>query len=123
MANQNDISSAVPRGPKPHAWWNAVNAWLLLLPAAVLLVAFTHYPILATIRHSFFIARRSGGELFVGFDNYRAMFEDAIFWKALTNNLWFALGTVPTSMALALLMALWVNRNMSGRGFLRLPYS
>ena len=88
----------------------------------MLLVAFTHYPILATIRHSFFIARRSGGELFVGFDNYRAMFEDAIFWKALTNNFWFALGTVPTSIALALLMALWVNRNMRGRGFLRLAY-
>src|SRR3984893_1172070 len=122
MANQNDISSAVPRGPKPHAWWNALNAWLLLLPAAVLLVAFTHYPIVATIRHSFFIARRSGGELFVGFDNYRAMFEDAIFWKALINNFWFALGTVPTSIALALLMALWVNRNMRGRGFLRLAF-
>src|SRR6195952_2019676 len=116
------ISPAAARQPKSHAWWNAVNAWLLLLPATVLLVASTHYPILATIRHSFFIARGSGGELFVGLDNYRAMFEDAIFWKALTNNFWFALGTVPTSIALALLMALWVNRNMRGRGFLRLAY-
>ena len=95
MTDQTPISSVAAREPKSHAWWNAVNAWLLLLPAAVLLVAFTHYPIIATIRHSFFIARRSGGELFVGFDNYRAMFEDAIFWKALTNNFWFALGTVP----------------------------
>ena len=43
-----------------------MNAWLLLLPAAVLLAAFTHYPILATIRHSFFVARRNGVEIFVG---------------------------------------------------------
>ena len=28
----------------------AVEGWLLLLPAAVLLAAFTHYPILATLR-------------------------------------------------------------------------
>src|ERR1041384_3441756 len=107
MTDQAASFTDVKRPPRSHAWWNAVNAWLLLLPAAVLLAAFTHYPILATIRHSFFIARRSAGELFAGFDNYRAMFDDAIFWKALNNNLWFALGTVPTSIALALLMALW----------------
>ncbi|MGY4468120.1 sn-glycerol 3-phosphate transport system permease protein [Bradyrhizobium sp. LB9.1b] len=47
---------------------------------------------------------------------------DPIFWKALVNNFWFALGTVPTSIALALVMAIWVNRNMRGRGFLRLAY-
>src|SRR6195952_3325025 len=122
MADEIATPPITAREPRSHAWWNAVNAWLLLLPAAVLLVAFTHYPILATIRHSFFIARRSGGEMFVGFDNYRAMFEDAIFWKALINNFWFALGTVRTSIALALLMALWVNRNMRGRGFLRLAF-
>ena len=99
-----------------------MNAWLLLLPAAVLLAAFTHYPILATIKHSFFIAKRNGTQVFAGLDNYQAMFQDPIFWKALVNNIWFALGTVPTSIALALLMALWVNRNMRGRGFLRLAF-
>ena len=60
--------------------------------------------------------RRNGTEVFVGLDSYRSMFEDAIFWKALINNFWFAIGTVPTSIALALLMALWVNRNIRGRG-------
>lgn len=103
-------------------WLNAINAWLLLLPAAILLVTFTHYPVLATIRSSLFLVRRNGTEVFAGLDNYRAMVDDPIFWKALVNNVWFALGTVPTSMALALLMALWVNRNIRGRGFLRLAY-
>jgi sn-glycerol 3-phosphate transport system permease protein len=116
-------TAAIPgRAPRTHAWWNAVNAWLLLLPAAILLAAFTHYPIIATILHSLHITRRDGASVFVGADNYRAMFEDGIFWKVLVNNLWFALGTIPTSIALALLMALWVNRNMRGRAFLRLAY-
>jgi sn-glycerol 3-phosphate transport system permease protein len=88
----------------------------------VLLIAFTHYPILATIRHSFFITRRNGTEAFVGLESYHAMAGDPIFWKALVNNFWFAAGTIPTSIALALLMAIWVNRNMRGRGFLRLAY-
>ena len=99
-----------------------VNAWLLLLPAAVLLVVFTHYPIVATIRHSFFITRRNGSELFVGLENYRAMFEDRSSGRRWSTISGFALGTIPTSIALALLMALWVNRNMRGRGFLRLAY-
>ena len=50
------------------------------------------------------------------------MAADPIFWQALVNNFWFALGTIPTSIALALLMAIWVNRNMRGRGFLRLAF-
>ena len=122
MSDHAVIVPVSARKPRSHAWWNAVNAWLLLLPAAVLLVAFTHYPIVATIRHSFFVMKRNGTEAFVGLDSYHAMFADQIFWKALVNNFWFALGTVPTSIALALLMAIWVNRNMRGRGLLRLAY-
>src|SRR6476659_10375333 len=121
MSDQPAITP-VARRPRSHAWWNAVNAWLLFLPAAVLLIAFTHFPILATIRHSFFITRRNGDEVFVGLDSYHAMAADPIFWRALVNNFWFALGTIPTSIALALLMAIWVNRNMRGRGFLRLAF-
>lgn len=122
MTGQAATMSVATRKPKSHAWWNAVNAWLLLLPAALLLAAFTHYPILATIRHSFFLIRRNGTEVFVGSESYRSMYADPIFWKALINNFWFALGTIPTSIALALLMAIWVNRNIRGRGFLRLAF-
>jgi len=50
------------------------------------------------------------------------MIDDPVFWQALWNNLWFALGTIPISIALALQMALWVNGRIAGRGFLRLAY-
>jgi sn-glycerol 3-phosphate transport system permease protein len=33
---------------------NRVTGWLLLLPATVLLVTFTHYPAVATLVGSFF---------------------------------------------------------------------
>ena len=35
-----------------------IHGWLLLLPAAVLLVLFTHYPVVATLYHSFFSTPR-----------------------------------------------------------------
>ena len=101
----------------------AIHAWLLVLPAMALLALFTHWPALATIIDSFFStpkARRPS--LFVGAENYQQMLADPVFWRALTNNLWFALGTIPVSIALAMLMALWVNDRIAGRTLVRMAY-
>ena len=98
-------------------------AWLLLLPAAALLALFTHYPAVANLWHSFYSTPKgSRPPGFIGLENYRALVDDPIFWQALSNNLWYALGTIPASIGLALLMAVWVNERLPGRGFLRLAY-
>jgi sn-glycerol 3-phosphate transport system permease protein len=84
-----------------------VYGWLLLTPAAILLIAFTHYPAVATLFDSFFSTGTAvRPSRFVGFGNYAALTEDPIFWQVLSNNLWFALGTIPTAIAIALVMAL-----------------
>lgn len=101
----------------------AVHAYLMLLPAFVLLVAFTHYPAIASLIDSFFSTPRgSRPSHWVGVANYREMVNDPVFWKAALNNLWFALATIPLSIGLALVMALWVNERIAGRGFLRMAY-
>ncbi len=100
-----------------------VHAWLLLLPAVTLLGLFTHYPAIATLWHSFFTTPKgSRPAKFAGFDNYRQLTEDPIFWRSLTNNLIYAAGTIPLSVVLAMIMAVWVNKRIAGRGFLRLAY-
>ncbi|MFJ3047076.1 carbohydrate ABC transporter permease [Herbaspirillum chlorophenolicum] len=102
---------------------SSVTPWLLLLPAMVLLVAFTHYPAVATIWHSFFSTPKGANpSVFVGLENYALMADDPVFWRAFFNNLWFALGTIPVSIALAIMMALWVNDRLFGRSLLRLAY-
>ena len=101
----------------------AVTPWLLLLPAMVLLVAFTHWPAVATVWHSFMSTpKKSRPSRFVGIDNYQGMAQDDVFWQALWNNVIYAAATVPISIALAIAMALWVNSRIRGRGFLRLAY-
>jgi sn-glycerol 3-phosphate transport system permease protein len=100
-----------------------VVGWLLLFPAAVLLIAFTHYPALGTLYHSFFSTPKgSRPAVWVGLDNYQAMLADPVFWQSLKNNVVFALGTIPTSITLALVMAVLVNGKLAGRAFLRLSY-
>ena len=100
-----------------------VYGWLLLTPAAILLIGFTHYPAVATLYDSFFstgtVVRPSR---FVGFANYAGLADDPIFWQVLWNNLFFALGTIPTSMAIALLMAIWVNDKLPARALVRMSY-
>jgi sn-glycerol 3-phosphate transport system permease protein len=97
--------------------------WLLLLPSMALLALFTHYPAVATLWNSFLSTPKGARPaVYVGLDNYRQAIEDPIFWQSLTNNLWFAIGTIPASIALALLMAVWVNGKVAGRGALRLAY-
>jgi sn-glycerol 3-phosphate transport system permease protein len=101
----------------------AVHAWLMLLPALVLLVAFTHWPALSTLIDSFFSAPKGARKaVWVGLENYQAMADDPVFWKAVVNNLWFAAATIPLSIGLALVMALWVNERIAGRAFLRMAY-
>ena len=100
-----------------------VQAYLLLLPAVVFLVGFTHYPAVGTLIDSLMSTPRAGrAAVFVGLDNYAVMIDDPTFWKSLRNNFWFAVVTIPVSIALSIGMALWVNDKIAGRQFLRLSY-
>lgn len=108
----------MPRSFTPH-----IQGWLLLLPAAVLLVAFTHYPAIATFIHSLY---STGNAIlpskFVGIGNYDKMIHDPVFWQTLKNNIIYAAGTVPLTIALAMLMAVWVNRRIPGRALARMAF-
>ncbi len=100
-----------------------IYGWLLLCPAAILLIAFTYYPTIATLSQSFYsVATRMRPSVFVGLDNYRLMIEDEVFWQVVRNNLRYAIGTIPISIGIAILMALWVNSRLPARSLVRMAY-
>lgn len=102
---------------------NWIYAWLLLSPALVMLFAFTHYPAIVTLISSFFSTPRGKRPAkFIGLENYQALINDEVFWQVIWNNLLYALATIPISVAIALVMALWVNGKLRGLGFLRMAY-
>jgi sn-glycerol 3-phosphate transport system permease protein len=100
-----------------------IYGWLLLLPAAVLLVTFTHFPAVATFLDSFYSTPKGRRPaIFVGLDNYQFMLGDPVFWRALENNALYAASVIPLTIALALAMALLINGKIAGRAFLRLSF-
>ncbi|WP_213216307.1 carbohydrate ABC transporter permease [Roseibium polysiphoniae] len=100
-----------------------IHGWLLLLPAMVFLFAFTHIPAVTTFINSFYSTPRGRRPAkFIGLENYERLWDDPVFWKVMFNNLWFALGTIPLSIALSIAMALWVNDKLAGRSLVRMAY-
>lgn len=100
-----------------------INGWLLLSPALIMLSVFAFYPSLATFVTSLWSrgTRRRPSE-FVGLENYQYLFEDPTFWLVAWNNLLYAVVTIPASIALALVMALWANSKIPARSFVRTAY-
>jgi sn-glycerol 3-phosphate transport system permease protein len=100
-----------------------IYAWLLLLPAMVILLGFTHLPAIETFIDSFFsTARGRRPSVFVGWENYERLISDDVFKRVLWNNAIYALVTIPASIGLALAMALFVHSPRKGVGLLRMAY-
>jgi sn-glycerol 3-phosphate transport system permease protein len=100
-----------------------VHAYLLLMPAVVLLVAFTHWPAIQTLIDSLYATPHGSRPApFIGLGNYAALRDDPVFWQALRNNVVYAAATIPASVVIALVMALAVNQSLPGRSVLRLAY-
>lgn len=88
----------------------ALIAYSLVLPFLVCFVVFFLYPAFLVFQMSFQNAPMIGERTFAGLDNYRRLLGDKLFYTALWNNAYFILLTVIPTTAIALAIALMVNR-------------
>ncbi|MDQ6603554.1 MAG: sugar ABC transporter permease, partial [Chloroflexota bacterium] len=94
--------------------------WLLVFPTALGVAAFTLYPMVATVYRSLFKQNQAVRvPRFIGLGNYKEVATDDTFHEVFRNTVLFILGTVPASILLALLFALFLNRKLKGIGILR----
>ncbi|MGX4585332.1 carbohydrate ABC transporter permease [Paenibacillus chitinolyticus] len=97
--------------------------WGFVLPSLLFLCIFTYYPMLKSVWLSFFEKNLVVRDpVFVGLGNYKALLHDPVFVQVFGNNIWFALGTVPVSMALAFLLALFADKAIRGKGLIRIAF-
>lgn len=96
------------------------QALSFLLPALLVLGAFTAWPMVSALRLSFTNASGFGKEKWVGFENYARIFTDPVIINAVVNTALYALLFTPTAVALALVLALLLNDpRLPFRGFFR----
>lgn len=100
---------------------NKWTGWLYLLPGLIIYLAFTFYPILETVRTSFyewngFSAQRN----WVGLENYQVVFSDPQFTGAFLHNLVFILFYCVLPVLVGLLLASVLSRRaLPGMTFFR----
>src|SRR5215475_1689867 len=100
---------------EPFRLPEAVVGILLILPAIVLLLSLTLYPVLYGIwisffnKHSFFPQ-----QTFIGFDNYIFLTRDPEFWAAVWRGTVYALSTIVLQMILGVATALLLNELFPG---------
>lgn len=100
---------------------------MLALPFTVLFLVFTLGPVLGSFGMSFTDMRRADirspfAVQFVGLDNFVKLIEDPLFRKVTFNTLLYLLLGVPLTMAIALGLAVLLNRINRLRGFFRVGY-
>ena len=99
-----------------------VLAWALLAPAIMFILVIVAYPVANLLYNSFFDMRLSRGVpvRFIGLENYLAVLNDAMFWRALKNTLIITVVTVPGALVIGLGLAMLANLPFRYRAPVRL---
>jgi len=104
--------------PRQKSEW--IWGWLFIFPTIFGLVVLNIYPIIKTVIESFYKTGDFGkGNKFVGFANYAKILKDPVVLQAIINTFKYAIVEVPFSIAIALVLAVFLNRKMKGRSFYR----
>ena len=97
-------------------------AWVLLIPALLVVALVAIYPLGKTIYYSFTNQEFLQGiepTKWVGLENYRTLWHDTIFRNAVWETIKFTLITVAFEFVLGMIIALVVNSSFKGRGAMR----
>ncbi|GIO15534.1 sugar ABC transporter permease [Cohnella xylanilytica] len=106
-----------------QTWGEWSWGWFLIAPTIIGLVVLNIIPIIQTAYLSLFKSGDFGrGNIYVGLANYRRMFADVQVWHAVGNTLLYALLVVPTSIAISLIVAVFLNGKILGRSLYRTIY-
>ena len=86
------------------------TSYLFLAPFLVFFVMFVVYPMFMCVYTSFFDATMGKEDVFIGFQNYKTLFQDEVFWVALRNTMIIVLVSVPVTCAFSLWVASVISR-------------
>ena len=112
--------------PKLQNWQfikQKLTPYIFLLPALILLFATVFWPAI----QAFYLSFTSYEDLYqppqwIGFDNFRRLWKDAVFWQTLENTFLYLVGVVPILVIAPLGLAILVNQKLRGMNWFRAAY-
>ncbi len=93
-----------------------------LLPWTIGFLAFTLYPMLASLVYSFSIYHAKQPLEWVGWQNYIELFQDPLFWQSLGNTMYIVAVGVPLTLLASFLCAVLLNLKVRGQSIYRVIY-
>lgn len=92
----------------------AIVCYIFMLPAILGLLLFTVGPMIVSLYLSFTDYDVLGSATWIGLDNYRKLFGEALFWKSLRVSAVYSVVSVPAGLVFALGLAVLLNQKMPG---------
>ncbi len=112
------------RSQRVRALKNFLTAMLFLLPSLIIFVMFVFIPLMRTIELSLYLTNPLGEmKAFVGLDNYQQIFQDQDLYNSLRVSFTFAIYVVPSTILLALFLAILSNVRLRLITFFRIIFS
>ena len=107
-----------------HAIFNKENyaAWLFILPALAGTFVFIIIPVICSFGLSFCNWDLINPIEFAGFDNYREIFTEPLFYKIFLNTVVFAVSTSVFGVIIPLILAVILNNKIRGSEFYKTAY-
>lgn len=108
------------REPKHSDWLQTVQGWFFISPNLVLFCVFVLFPVIFAFVVSLHKWNLILPMKFVGLQNYYTVLQDPEFWHSMKVTTMYVIGTVPTTIFFALLVAVLLNREFFGRAYCRM---
>ena len=94
---------------------NDTLPWLLIGPQLLLVLVFFYWPTSQALYWAFTLEQPwGGGNSWVGWDNFLSIFRDNEYWSTVIRSAFYASCTTLLSMAMALTLAVFVDRSLKG---------
>lgn len=107
LSAETTSTSADARVKRRRRFSAAIEGYLYLLPTLIGLGVFVYWPIVESFRLSLNRVAPFGSQMrFVGLGNYQKLLTSPDYWDSIRITLLFVLGTVPTGIAMAVLLAI-----------------
>lgn len=95
------------------------NGLLFASPHLVGFAAFTLYPLAMSVYYSFCQYNVISPPIWVGWENFRELQQDRLFWKSLGNTLYYTSLSVPLSLMFSIALAMLLNQKVRGMSVYR----